>query len=78
MEEQQGFPLGRSAFTHASQTVVTSGQLTVLSPRERLGVQQLLGEQWGCVEILPSREQNLWNMGEHKKKCCELPGREGD
>jgi len=76
MEERQGFPPGRAMFIHASQTVVTGGQIPVASPRERLGRQQLLGEQWGCVEILPTREQELWSMGAHKKRCCELPGKE--
>lgn len=76
MEEQQGFPPGRAALIHESQPVATAGQVTVPSPGERQGRQQLLGEIWGCVEILPAEEQKLWRMGTRKKRCCELPGKE--
>lgn len=76
MEEQQGFPPGRAAFIHESERVVTAGQVTVLSPGERQGRQQLLREIWGCVEILPAKEQKLWRMGTCKNRCCELPGKE--
>lgn len=59
MEEQQGFPAGTAMFMHAAQPVVTSGQITVPSPRERLNGQQLLREQRVCLEVLPSGEQKL-------------------
>lgn len=78
MEEQQGFPPGRAMFIHASQPVVTSGQITVPSPGERLGRQQLLREKWDCVGILSTEEQKLWSIGARKKRCCELPGKERD
>lgn len=78
MEEQQGFPPGRAMFKHTSQPVVTSGQITVPSPGGRPGGQQLLREQRGCVEILPTGEQRLWSMGAGKKRCCELPGKESN
>lgn len=56
MEEQQGFPAGRAMFMHASQPVVTSGQITVPGPGERLNGQQQLREKRVCVEVLPARE----------------------
>lgn len=59
MEERQGFPPGRAMFIHASQAVVTGGRVTVPSPGERPGGQQLLRERWGCVEILPAGAEVL-------------------
>lgn len=59
MEEQQGFPAGTAMFMHAPQPVVTSGQITVPSPGERLNGQQLLREQRVCLEVLPSGDQKL-------------------
>lgn len=76
MEEQQGFPAGRAMFMHASQAVVTSGQITVPGPGERLNGQQQLREKRVCVEVLPAGEQKLWSMGACKKWCCELPEKE--